>query len=281
MTPTLNRATSRRRPTCVVLGANGFIGSAIVTEIQRRGFPVIPVTRKNYAGLRGTECDLLINANGNSKKYLATRQPAKEFDLSVRSVMRSLRDFKTRRYLHLSTIDVYADHSVPELNREDAPDHMAALSSYGLHKRMAELLVMKYAPAWTILRIGGCVGPGLKKNSVYDLLTGAPVRVHPDSTYQYLDTRDLSRLALRFALSPNTTDEIINVCGDGIISVRDIAVWLGRENALITAEALPMEHYEVNLDKLRRFVTPPSTPATARRFLRDLRSGKIQIASQK
>src|SRR5204863_402227 len=43
-----------------------------------------------------------------------------------------------------------------------------------------------------VLRLPGLFGPGLKKNAVYDLLHGYQVeKIHPDSTYQFYDVRQL------------------------------------------------------------------------------------------
>ena len=73
-----------------IIGGNGFVGSAYARLLAAQGVPHQVVTRENYASLRGGACDVLINANGNSKKFLAAREPLNEFDQSVRSVAQSL-----------------------------------------------------------------------------------------------------------------------------------------------------------------------------------------------
>ncbi|MBU4461359.1 MAG: NAD-dependent epimerase/dehydratase family protein, partial [Verrucomicrobia bacterium] len=65
--------------TCLVLGAKGFVGSAIAAEAARRGWRVVAVDKEEYAAAVGTSCDLLVNANGNSRKYLAAQDPKLEF----------------------------------------------------------------------------------------------------------------------------------------------------------------------------------------------------------
>ena len=42
----------------------------------------------------------------------------------------------------------------------------------------------------TVLRLAGMVGPGLRKNPVYDILQGEPLRIHPESQYQFLHAED-------------------------------------------------------------------------------------------
>ena len=67
--------------TCIVIGAHGFIGSAIVAEAQQRGYAVTAVDRDNYEAQRGASATLLINANGNSASSLtsATRRKDSSF----------------------------------------------------------------------------------------------------------------------------------------------------------------------------------------------------------
>ena len=62
-------------PSCLVIGANGFIGSAIAAGAARHGFTLIAVDTNNYDEHRGTHADLLINAAGNSKKFVDTSKP--------------------------------------------------------------------------------------------------------------------------------------------------------------------------------------------------------------
>ncbi len=269
-------AANPQRPVCIVIGAGGFIGSAVVAEAQRRGFETTGITRQNYDQHRGMSCDLLVNANGNSKKFLARENPPLDFDLSVRSVHASLHDFKAVMHVHLSTIDVYSDVKNPANNREDCVIETAKLSPYGFHKLLAEQLVRHFAPQWLVLRMGGFVGPGLRKNSIYDLLKGTPLRVHPDSAYQYLDSRFLAALAFEL-LAKNCRNEIVNCCGDGLITIREIA-------ALIPGSKLPdapagaPERYEANIEKLKALIAVPRTRDTVANFIARVLAGQEALA---
>ncbi|HMP75535.1 MAG TPA: NAD(P)-dependent oxidoreductase [Kiritimatiellia bacterium] len=257
----------------IVLGSAGFVGSAIVAEARARGLQVLEVDKESYQP--GLAARWLINANGNSKKFLAREQPALEFDLSVRSVMQSLHDFRVECYCFLSTIDVYDNVRDPAANAEDAPIRRDRLSAYGLHKLMAEDLVRHYAPEWLILRMGGFVGPGLRKNSIYDLLKGQPLRVHPDSRYQYQHTRALAATALDL-LRDGTGRETWNAAGDGTISLREIAAWI--PGAQLPAPQGEPEHYEVSLSKLKARRTVDSSRETVRQFVQDVREGRVTLA---
>ena len=253
--------------TCIILGGKGFVGSAIAAEARTRGHDVLIVDKEEYDSAVGARCDVLINANGNSKKFLAREQPKLEFDLSVRSVLHSLHDFSAERYIHLSTMDVYPDVSDPALNHEDVVIDIARQSPYGFHKFMAEQIVRHYAPQWIIFRMAGFVGPGIWKNSIFDLLNNRPLRVHPDSEYQYLNTADLARL-LFTVIEGGISKEIFNVAGEGLMSLRDIAALI--QNCTIDPAwaTLPRERYDLNVAKLARRATIPRTTETVGTFVR-------------
>lgn len=98
-----------------ILGGRGFVGSAFVRYCQQNRLEHTVIDRANYAEFIGHSCDVLINANGNSKKFLAHQQPLQDFDASVRSVRASLIDFHAALYIYLSSCDVYPDCSSPIL----------------------------------------------------------------------------------------------------------------------------------------------------------------------
>jgi nucleoside-diphosphate-sugar epimerase len=255
-------------PSCIVLGGKGFVGSAIATEARTRGYDVLVVDKDEYDKAVGTFCDLLINANGNSKKFLARENPALEFDLSTRSVLRSIHDFPTRRYVFLSTMDVYPDISDPVLNDEGTFIDIARQSPYGFHKYLAEQVVRHYARNWLIFRMAGFVGKGLWKNSIFDLLSSQPIRVHPDSEYQYLNTHDLARIVLTVA-EHEVAGEIYNVTGDGRVSLRQVAGIIPGCRLEPACETLPRERYDLNISKISRLYPVPRSEDTILAFVNE------------
>lgn len=242
-------------------------------EAGRRGYRTTAVGRKEYGSVAGMSCDVLINANGNSRKYLSEKEPVTDYELSVVSVMRSLFDFKTKLYVHLSSIDVYPDATQPATSRETAEIEPDRLSRYGFHKYLAEQLVRYHAPSWLILRMGGAVGAGLWKNSIYDMLTRTPLRVHPDSLYQYLHTRDMASMVFDLVERP-VDREVINMTGDGVISLRDAADLIPGYTIQTAGPDVPTDRYEVDVSKLKNYAKVPETRETIRDFIRDVLDGR-------
>lgn len=246
-----------------VLGARGFVGSAVLEVLQQHS-ECAGIDVDNYEEYRGQGCDVLVNVNGNSKKYVAAEDPALEFDLSVRSVVRSVFDFPAQRYVFISTVDVYTDFAKPEQTAEDTEIDTARQSAYGFHKWLAEQYVKRHAKAWLIFRLGGMVGPGLRKGPVYDLMHDVPLRVHLDSRYQYIPTRVVGEV-IGAMLERGVVGEIYNVCGTGTVSLRQVRDWLGKSGN--ENEELERQHYEINNAKLRAVFPVPETEESVKAFL--------------
>lgn len=247
-----------------VIGGNGFVGSGFVRHLHSQGIAVTVVDRTNYDQLIGAECDILINANGNSKKFLAKDDPKAEFQASVVSVRNSLVDFKFKKYVFLSTSDVYPDCSKPELTREDISLNVAEQSPYGFHKHLAELCVQHCAKDWLIIRQGGFVGQGMKKNAVFDVLHGEKLWVHPDSRFQFINTDDSARLVMDL-IDGGVSNQILNLTAKGIISVREIMHLAGR-SIPHDLNAKPLR-YEISTEKVSQYISVPSTYEVVERFI--------------
>jgi nucleoside-diphosphate-sugar epimerase len=256
----------------VLIGAQGFVGSAFARLLAAAPVELITVTRENYARLTGTPADVVVDAAGNSRKFFAEERPLEELDASVGHRGRTLRDFPAALHLHISSVDVYPDVSQPAATREDALFDPVASSKYGLHKKMAEDLVRAHAASWLIVRLGGMVGPNMKKSPVFDLLQRQPQRVHPDSRFQYLSTDDAARLAWQLCQS-GVRREIFNVCATGTMSPREISALAGVPLVLdqLPAGAQP-RLVEVSNEKLARVAAVPQTRATIENFLKTWRA---------
>ncbi len=262
--------------TCLVIGAKGFIGSAVAAEAAARGYAVTAVDLDNYQESKGAEAGLLINAAGNSRKFIDDQDPVKGYELSVTSVMNVLHDFRFKFYVQLSSGAVYPDEGNPHKNSEETVLQPSEMTRYGFHKWLAEQLVQHYAPKHLIVRMGGFVGPGLKKNAMFDLLTGGPLFVHPDSEFQYMDTRDLAKAVFELCEGAAGKETLFNLSACGTVSVRQAAAWAGRELPE-ESSARPKVRAELNVDKAARLITLPKTGDAVKRFIQEVQSGKVKL----
>ncbi|HTW72097.1 MAG TPA: NAD(P)-dependent oxidoreductase [Acetobacteraceae bacterium] len=242
-----------------ILGGRGFVGSAYARLLSRLGVPHRVVTRDNYHDAAGSACDILINANGNSRKYLAEREPLAEFDMSVRSVAESLQAFRAGAYVFLSSGDVYPDTSSAAATREDQPIDKRRVNRYGLHKLLAETLVRSLHPNWLIVRMGGFVGPGLKKNAIFDMLTNQPIWLSPESQLQFISTDRAAALVWDLA-SRGVNGSVVNLGGRGLVRLGSLHERIG--SAAPFKPASPAVRYELDLNRLAA-LTSQTLPASA------------------
>jgi nucleoside-diphosphate-sugar epimerase len=249
----------------LILGGRGLVGSAFTRFCARSGISHAVVEPDNYAALTGRACDILVNANGNSSKPLATRAPLTEFDASVRSVRSSLVDFRFRKYVHISSCDVYPDCSSPALTGEDQRPDPARQSPYGFHKHLAEQCVMHGAADWLIFRCGGFVGPGLRKNAIFDILRGGPLFLDPQSELQFLHTDRAAEIVLGLA-QKELSREVFNLCGRGLVQLAEAAALAPQPVAINPGS--PLVRYQVSIDKISGFVDMPETRAAVLDYVR-------------
>ena len=248
-----------------IIGGRGLVGSAFVRQCDAAGLSYAVLDRESYPQYRGQSCRFLINANGNSRKPLANSDPLADFDASVRSVRQSLIDFQCERYIHLSSCDVYPDCSSPETTRESIRPDIHLQSAYGFHKFLAEECVRHAASDFLIFRLGGFVGPGLKKNAIFDIRHGGPLWLDPESELQFMHTDDAARIILHMAGSAPSR-EVFNLCGKGTIALREVIAATGRD---VTVQPNSRRvRYDVNIDKINGFVPVPETRGAVLNFCR-------------
>ena len=251
-----------------LLGASGFVGSAFTRFFDAQKVPYAAIERGTYDAFVGKRCDVLINAAGNSKKYLTNQAPLVDFKQTVLLTLQALRDFQPTLYILLSSVDVYPDLADPANNHEAVIFDPLYSSNYGFHKRMAESLVQKHAPNWLIVRLAGMVGKKLKKNPVYDILQGRPLYVHPDTQYQFMSTVAVAQTVWQL-LQYKITNDIFNVCGQGLISPRQIAILARKplDVSLLPVGTAP-RIVHVNTEKINKLIAMPQTSKTIETYIK-------------
>jgi len=160
-----------------ILGSNGVVGSSLVKNLSENN-KIVEITRKNYDKIKKLHLifDVLINANGNASKRLATKNPLEDLELSVASVYDYLADFECKRYIYISSIDILYE------------------STYGLHKQFAESIVTLNYNDYTCLRLGAVIGKKAKKGLTFDIANLKEVGVSADSRLQLVHVNDIAEI---------------------------------------------------------------------------------------
>jgi nucleoside-diphosphate-sugar epimerase len=247
-----------------ILGGNGFVGSGLVRYCVANQIEHQVITRENYNNFVGKKCEILINANGNSKMYLAKQNPLEDFDANVRSVQASLCNFPTDYYIYLSSCDVYPDYSSPTSTTEDIEIDVSKQRPYGFHKYLAEQCVKQRAKRWLILRLGGLIGHNMIKNPIFDILNNQPLWLDPSSQMQFINTDAAAEIT--FELIHKKLSSIINVCGDGAITLSDVIK--AAKRSVEVREGSPVVSYNVSIEKLKQITKIPATRHTVLDFIK-------------
>jgi len=144
-----------------LIGYTGFVGRNILNQQQFTHL----YNSKNIEEIQGKEFDLIVCAGAPGVKWIANKEPGKDYD-SIKRLMDCLKKVKTKEFVLISTINVY---SKPSKVDEDTPIEISGLLPYGKHRRILEQFAESRFSA-TIIRLPGLFGEGIKKNMIYDLL---------------------------------------------------------------------------------------------------------------
>jgi dTDP-4-dehydrorhamnose reductase len=253
------------RPTLAVLGANGTLGADLVDFLGVH-YAMTGITRENYDEHRGTSFDVFVNANGNSRRFWAIEHPLEDFEASTLSVYKSLFDFKFKKYIYISSSDVYNDHANPAHTKEDAAIDPLALSSYGLNKFLAELAVKHQAKSWVVLRSSMILGGHLKKGPFYDILNSRPLFITLDSRLQMITTRAIADVVAAVA-GKSVNREVFNMGGKGTFAFKDLGRYF--EQSVAIDPKAETQTYEMNVEKLADVISLK----TSEEYLKDFING--------
>jgi|CXWL01.1.fsa_nt_gi dTDP-4-dehydrorhamnose reductase len=236
----------RKKTTIGVLGGNGLLGSNLCRDFAKT-HAVDSITRENYMSKISSSYDVLVNANGNSRRFWANEHPLEDFAASTESVCRSLFDFRFKKYIYISTPDAYSNHARLEVTSEDMAGP-PGLSPYGLHKWLSEQLVKNYAASHLILRMASLLGPGLKKGVIYDTLQNKLLFVSQDSHIQFITTNAVADI-IETLVDRGVGNEIFNMGGRGAVVIGDLPQFIGRKPQ--SHPDARHEEYELNVSKLQ------------------------------
>jgi len=213
-------------------------------------FLVTPISKGNYISHIHKTFDVVINANGNSKRFWANQNPQDDFIASTVSVYKSIFDFHSDLYVYISSPDVYENHTRPEYTKENEEIDPKNLQPYGFHKYLSELIVKKYKEKFLILRSAMLLGTNLKKGPIYDTIHDQPIFITSKSRLQLITTHAMVEI-IRTLLENFVKNETLNIGGIGTFTFEKIKQYLNKKNRISFGEE--MQIYEMNVEKIKSF----------------------------
>lgn len=145
-----------------LIGYTGFVGS---TLLKQHKFDSL-YRSTNIADIEQQSFSMVIGAGAPAQKWIANKNP--EEDLAkITALINHLKTINAERFILISTVDVFKH---PVGVNEQTPIEVDGLHAYGANRRLLEQFVESHFKHHLIVRLPGLVGPGLRKNIIFDLL---------------------------------------------------------------------------------------------------------------
>ena len=126
--------------------------------------------------------ETIVCAAASATKWIANKYPDKDRQ-EIKSLINTLNQVKCKRFILISTVDVF---SSPLNVNENTIVNTDALNPYGLHRYELEEYARSKFQQLTIIRLSSLVGPGLRKNIVYDFNNDHELwKIDCRNTYQF------------------------------------------------------------------------------------------------
>jgi hypothetical protein len=170
--------------TDALVGHTGFVGSNLLRQHE---FGAL-YNSKNIEKIRGQSFETLVFSGVQAVKWWANQNPEEDW-ARIEAALRPMAEVTAERVILMSTVDV-----LPNLAgaTEDTDCHAFECHAYGTHRLRVEDEFRRLFDSLTIVRLPALFGPGLKKNVIFDLLTGNMLeKIEPKSRFQYYDLNGL------------------------------------------------------------------------------------------
>lgn len=145
-----------------LIGYTGFVGSTLLKQAHFNHL----YRSTNITDIRHQSFDTVVCAGAPAQKWLANKEPLAD-KAKIEVLIDHLKTIKCRLFILISTVDVFQSPlGVDEttiVNEEN-------LHPYGLHRRYLEKFVESHFEHYLIVRLPGLIGPGLRKNIIFDFL---------------------------------------------------------------------------------------------------------------
>lgn len=158
-----------------LIGSSGFVGSTLLKQA-----PFGSLYRSaNIGEIEGKSFDTVVCAGAPAQKWIANREPEADRE-KIEGLIAHLKSVQCKTFVLISTVDVFKNPL--GVDEGDAVDE-SGLHAYGLNRRLLEKFVESHFSNYLIVRLPGLVGPGLRKNVIFDFLN--------DNNLHAIDSRSI------------------------------------------------------------------------------------------
>ncbi|MER2540491.1 MAG: pyridine nucleotide transhydrogenase [Azonexus sp.] len=148
--------------TNALIGFSGFVGSTLLKQATFERL----YRSTNIGEIEGEAFDTVVCAGAPAQKWIANCDPEAD-RAKIEGLISHLKSLQCKTFILISTVDVFKNAIGVD---EDTSVDETGLHAYGFHRRLLEKFVESHFPNHLIVRLPGLVGPGLRKNVIFDLL---------------------------------------------------------------------------------------------------------------
>jgi len=145
-----------------LIGFSGFVGSTLLKQAKFESL----YRSTNSDDIKGKSFDTVVCAGAPAQKWIANRDPEADRE-KIEGLIAHLKSMACETFILISTVDVF---KAPVGVDEKTPVDESGLHAYGVNRRLLEKFVESHFPNHLIVRLPGLVGPGLRKNVIFDFL---------------------------------------------------------------------------------------------------------------
>lgn len=149
---------------CALIGFSGFVGSTLLKQAPFESL----YRATNICDIEGHSFETVVCAGAPAQKWIANRDPDGDRQ-KIDALIAHLKTIRCKNFILISTVDVFSDSMGVD---EETLVEESGLHAYGHHRRLLEKFVQSHFIDHLIVRLPGLVGPGLRKNIIFDFLNG-------------------------------------------------------------------------------------------------------------
>jgi len=184
-----------------VIGANGFVGSNIVTAIADTDYYLLAITRDNFSEELIKKADIVIHSANPARRFNAENYPETDFKETVEKTAR-LFALSNKKFVLISSLSC----------RTQLYTH------YGRHRKACELIALTNKDS-LVVRLGPMFGGNRKLDMLHDIINNRAVYVSSDTQYAYADVAWTGRKIVNLLDSTG----VVEIGAKNSVCLKDIA----------------------------------------------------------
>ncbi|HAF00074.1 MAG TPA: pyridine nucleotide transhydrogenase [Methylophilaceae bacterium] len=145
-----------------LIGYTGFVGTTLLKQTKFESL----YRSTNIGEINHQTFNTVVCAGAPAQKWIANKDPAADLE-KIEGLISHLKTITCKTFILISTVDVFKN--AIDVDENTVVDE-EGLNAYGLHRRYLEKFVEEHFENYLIVRLPGLVGPGLRKNVIFDFL---------------------------------------------------------------------------------------------------------------